>query len=57
MTRVKILDEAVYIFQSSNTPGKGMNPIIIPLGISKIIEQTGLFNFGMTTGEGEWKLC
>ena len=28
-TRVKFLDEDVCISQSTNTPGKGMNPIIL----------------------------
>ena len=29
-TRVQILDEADYISHSTNTLGKGMNPIILP---------------------------
>ena len=30
LTGVQILDEAVYISQSMNILGKGMNPIILP---------------------------
>ena len=29
-TRVQILDETDGISRSTNTPGKGMNPIILP---------------------------
>ena len=34
-TRVQILDEADYISHSTNTLGKGMNPIILPPAIGK----------------------
>ena len=34
-TRVQILDEADYISHSTNTLGKGMNPIILPPAMGK----------------------
>ena len=34
-TRVQILDETVYISDSANALGKGINPIILPLALSK----------------------
>ena len=34
-TRVQILDETDYISQSTNTIGKGMNPIILPQAMGK----------------------
>ena len=30
VTQVQILDKAVFISHSTNTPGKGMNQIILP---------------------------
>ena len=37
VTRVQILDEADYIAHSTNTLGKGMNPIIPPPAVGKIL--------------------
>ena len=34
-TQVEILDETDCISQSTNTLGKGMNPIILPLAMGK----------------------
>ncbi len=34
-TRVQILDETDYISHSTNTLGKGMNPIILPPAMGK----------------------
>ena len=34
-TQVQIMDEADYILQSTNTLGKGMNPIILPPAMGK----------------------
>ncbi len=34
-TRVKILDETEFISHSTNTLGKGMNPIILPPAMGK----------------------
>ena len=34
-TRIQILDEADYISHSTNTLGKGMNPIILPPAMGK----------------------
>ena len=34
-TRVQILDEAGFISHSTNTFGKGMNPIILPPAMGK----------------------
>ena len=35
VTRVQILDEIDYISHSTNTLGKGMNPIILPPAMGK----------------------
>ena len=35
VTRVQILDQTNYISHSTNTIGKGMNPIIFPPAIGK----------------------
>ena len=58
---VQILNEAVCISQSVNTLRKDMNPIILTptmeLGLRNyLVKQTGLFNFGIATGQGEGKL-
>ena len=34
-TRVQILDETDCVSHSTNTPGKGMNPIILPPAMAK----------------------
>ena len=36
VTRVQILDEAVFILQSVNTLGKGMNPTILPQAMDEL---------------------
>ena len=36
VTRVQILDETDRISQSTNTIGKGMNPIILPPAMGKL---------------------
>ena len=56
-TRVRIIYEAFCISHNANTSGKGMNPTILPLAMSKIVEQIGHFNLGMTTDLGEGKFC
>ena len=43
------------LFAFHNTLGKGMNPTILPSGMSKIVEQTGLFSLGMASSLGEVK--
>ena len=48
-TRVQILDEIVYIFQSDNSLGKGMNPTILPLAMGEIVGQTKVFNLVVAT--------
>ena len=55
-TQVQILDETGCISHSTNTLGKGMNPIILPLAMSKIVGQTGFFSLGKATSLGEGKL-
>ena len=55
-TEVQILNEVLYISHSANTLGKDTNPTIFTPTMNKIIGQTGLFNFGLTTGLGEGKL-
>ena len=55
-TRVQILDETDCISHSTNTLGKGMNPIILPPAMGKIVGQTGFFSLGEVTCLGEGKL-
>ncbi len=55
-TRVQILDETDCISQSTNTLGKGMNPIILPPAMGKIVGQTSFFSLGEATSLGEGKL-
>ena len=56
VTRIQILDEAVYISHGITCLGKGMHPIILSLAMGKIVEQTGLFSLGMPTDLGKGKL-
>ena len=44
------------ISHSTNTLGKGMNPIILPPAMGKIVGQTRFFNLGEATSLGEGKL-
>ena len=55
-TRVQILDETDCISHCTNTLGKGMNPIILPPAMGKIVGQTGFFRLGEATSLGEGKL-
>ena len=55
-TRVQILDDDNCISQSTDTPGKGMNPIILPPAMDKIAGQTRLFSLGEATCLREGKL-
>ena len=55
-TRVQILNDTDCISLSTNTLGKGMNPIILPPATVKIVGQTGFFSFGAETSLGEGKL-
>ena len=55
VTRVQILDETDCISHSTNTLGKGMNPIILP-PTGLIVAQTGFFNLGEATSVGVGKL-
>ena len=55
-TRVQILDETDCISHSTNTLGKGMNPIILPPAMGKIVGQTMFFSRGEATSLGEGKL-
>ena len=52
-TRLQIQDETVCIPRSANTLRKGMNSIILPPAMSKIVGQTVFFNFGMATMKGK----
>ena len=47
--QVKIQDQIVYTSHGANTLGKNMNPSILPPTMGKIIEQFGIFNFGIAT--------
>ena len=55
-TRRQILDETDCISHSINTLGKGMNPIILPSAMGKIVGQTGFFSLGEATSLGKGKL-
>ena len=44
------------ISHSTNTLGKGMNPIILPPTMGKIVRQTRFFSLGEATSLGEGKL-
>ena len=55
-TQVKILDKTGCISHSTNTLGKGMNPIILPPALGKIVGQTRFFSLGEATSLGEGKL-
>ena len=54
-TRVQILDETDCISHSTNTLGKGMNPVILPPAMCKIVGQTRFFSLGEATSLGEGK--
>ena len=41
---------------STNTLGKGINPIILPPAMDKIVGQTRFFSLGEATSLGEGKL-
>ena len=55
-TQVQFLDETDCISHSTNTLGKGMNPIILPPAMGKTVGQTGFFSLGEATSLGEGKL-
>ena len=55
-TRVQILDEMDCISHSTNTLEKGMNPIILPPAMGKIVGQTRFFSIDEATSLGEGKL-
>ena len=55
-TRVQILDETDNISHSTNTLGKGMNPIILSPAMGKIVGQTRFFDLGEETSLEEGKL-
>ena len=48
-TRVQILAATNCISHSTNTLGKGMNPIILPPAMGKIVGQTRFFSLGEAT--------
>ena len=53
VTRVQTLDETDSISHSTNALGKGMNPIILPPTMGKIVGQTMFFSLGDATCLGE----
>ena len=55
-TRVQILDDTDCISRSTNTLWKGMNPIILPPAMGKLVGQTDFFSLGEETSLGEGKL-
>ena len=50
------MDETDCISHSTNTLGKGINPIILPPTMGKIVGQTRFFSLGEATSLGEGKL-
>ena len=54
--QVQILDDTDCISHCTNTLGKGMNPIILPPAMGKIVGQTRFFSLGEATSLGERKL-
>ena len=56
MIRVQFLDKTDCISHSTNTLGKGMNLIIRPPVMGKIVGQTRFFSLGEATSLGEGKL-
>ena len=54
--RVQFLDKTDCISHSINLLGKGMNPIILPPAMGKIVGQTRFFSLGEATSLGEGKL-
>ena len=56
VTRVQIRDETDCISHCTNTLGKGMNPIILPPAMGKIVGQTVFLSLGEATSLGEGKL-
>ena len=52
-TQVQILDDTDCISHSTNTLGNGMNPIILPPAMGKIVGQTVFFSPGEATNLGE----
>ena len=55
VTRVQILVETVCISHNTNTFAKGMNPIILPPAMRKIVGETRFFSLGVATSLGEEK--
>ena len=55
-TRVQTLDEAVCLSHTVNTPGKGMNPIILLLVKVKSSGKLGSFTVVTMNSLGEEKL-
>ena len=56
VSRVQILNEAIWITYSINILGKAMNATILPPAIRKRVKQTELFNLGVEAGLGERNL-
>ena len=54
-TRIQILDENDCISHGTKTLGKGMNPIILPPAMGKIVGQTGFFSLGEEKENSEFK--
>ena len=54
-TRVQILGETDCVSHSI-TLGNGMNPIILPPAMGKIVGQTEFFSLGEATSLGEGKI-
>ena len=50
---IKSWTRLIAFSHSTNTLGKGMNPIIIPPAMGKIVRQTRFFSLGKATSLGE----
>ena len=56
VTRAQILDDTDCISHDTNPLGKGINPIILPPAMGKIVGQTKFYSLREATCLGEEKL-
>ena len=56
VVREFVLQSRYYVHFRANTIGKGMNPLILPPAMGKIVGRTRFFSLGEATSLGEGKL-
>ena len=56
VVREFVLQSRYYVHFRANTLGKGMNPLILPPAMGKIVGRTRFFSLGEATSLGEGKL-